>query len=186
MSPTLPPASALLVEPYRGRRIRRGDVVVCRMAGAGNAVAHRITSIIGDRITTRGDANRDDDPWTTRIGDLVGQVRYVYKGTGRHRVHGGLPGLCIAEIAKARRFVRGLGLRILRRPLLLIGHCGVMRKVWSLTCKPKVIRFERSGNSALLLLVGGRVVGRYVREHNEWMVRYPFSLFVDTKALPKP
>ncbi|MFH1116180.1 MAG: S26 family signal peptidase [Pseudomonadota bacterium] len=186
MSPTLPSAAALLVEPYGERRIRRGDVVVYRLAGSGHAVAHRVASINADRITTKGDANRDDDPWTTSIHEVTGRVRYVCNGTGRRKTHGGPVGVCIAGMVKARRFVVRLGSGIVRRPLHWIAHWIAVRKILSLTCKPKVIRFQRSGDPAFLLMVGRRMVGRFLQERNEWTVRYPYAFFVDKNTLPKP
>lgn len=186
MSPTLPEAAALLVEPYEGQRIRRGDVVIFRLPGSSEGVVHRVAMIHEDRLFTRGDANLAQDQFTVRPDDVVGQVHYWSTGASWTPVHGGWAGVCIAKIARARRALARLGFGALSKSLLPIGHWRIIRRVWSLAYKPKAVCFRRGGELALLLLLGRRVVGRFVPELDGWIIRHPFSVFIDEKALPKP
>jgi hypothetical protein len=186
MRPTLPEAAALLVEPYEGKRIRRGDVVVFNLPGSSEAVVHRVAVSHEDRLFTKGDANVAVDISPVSPGDVVGQVRYASAGASWIRIHGGWRGVCAAKIAKACRSLTRLGFGALSKSLLPIAHWRIIRSVWSLAYKPKAVYFRRGGESTFLLLVGRRVVGRFVWEQDRWMIRRPFSFFIDERVLPKP
>lgn len=186
MRPTLPEAAALLVEPYERRRIRRGDVVVFKLPGSSEAVVHRVAVIQEEELATKGDANRAADVSPVSSDDVVGQVLYWSTGASWIRVHGGWRGVCAAKIVKARRCLVRLGFGALGKLLLPIGHRKIVRRMWSLVYKPKAVCFRRRGESTFLLVVGRRVVGRFVPEQDRWMIRYPFSVFIDERALFKP
>ena len=79
MDPTIPPKTYILVEKASGDEVKEDDIVVFistdpRIEGQYNT--HRIISIDGDKITTKGDGNpADDGPYSAKKENIVG--RYV-------------------------------------------------------------------------------------------------------------
>jgi signal peptidase I len=71
MQPTFGPGAAVITRDVPTDTLRPGDVIAFTPPGQQNVYVHRIASISGPPgrpvITTRGDANRADDPWHARI-----------------------------------------------------------------------------------------------------------------------
>lgn len=86
MEPELMPGDVVVAAPRSTYSV--GDIVV--FVVGNTVVVHRIDGVSGDSIYTRGDANKDRDPWVIGRGDIVGAVD--------HR----LPGIGIPFIALAR------------------------------------------------------------------------------------
>jgi hypothetical protein len=51
--------------------------------------------------------------------------------------------------------------------------------------KTKVISFDRAEGLELQLLMGRRVIGRWLPGMTQWLIRRPFRLFVDEASLPE-
>jgi signal peptidase len=63
--------------------IREGQVVTYRNRTTGQLITHRIVSVHADgTVTTRGDANRVDDPIPVAPEDLVGAARLLIPYAG--------------------------------------------------------------------------------------------------------
>jgi signal peptidase len=67
MEPTIPSKSAVLV--HKGD-YKVGQVVAFREGG--DVVTHRLVAIHGNALTTKGDGNKTDDPWTLSPSDIIG------------------------------------------------------------------------------------------------------------------
>ena len=77
MEPELSVNDVIVV--HRESAYHAGDVVVYHQKGS--MVVHRIVSVSGSRIITRGDANNaDDDP--IRLSDISGRVLFKIPGAG--------------------------------------------------------------------------------------------------------
>jgi signal peptidase I len=50
----------------------------------------------------------------------------------------------------------------------------------------RVISLERKEGKELQLLLGRTVVGRLLPNHDRWLIRRPFRLFIDETTLPRP
>lgn len=75
MTPYLRPGDAVVVRPASAYHV--GDVVTFRPArGSSAVVTHRIVSIDGDAIRTKGDANRTPDTWSFSSRQIVGVVSH--------------------------------------------------------------------------------------------------------------
>lgn len=81
MIPSLWPGDVITIRPDAASP-RPGQIVLYRREG--KVVAHRIRHIRGDRLITRGDSMRHDDP-PIRQADIVGQVVCLVRNG--HRVH---------------------------------------------------------------------------------------------------
>ncbi len=72
MTPALRPGDAVLDRPAPGA-VRPGEIVTFTVhSGPDSVVTHRVDSIAGDAIKTKGDANPTPDPWTVRLSEVVG------------------------------------------------------------------------------------------------------------------
>ncbi len=73
-----------------------GDLVLCFRRGApapgeivafrvptGQLVIHRVVSLDGDRVRTRGDNVAHEDPWPTTTADVAGRARLRIPGVGQ-------------------------------------------------------------------------------------------------------
>lgn len=83
MAPTVQPGHVVVVEPFAGQTLEKGDVVTYRDASQGRLVTHRIAAIDqGGTITTKGDANAIDDPAPLTTDRIVGIGRLVVPAAG--------------------------------------------------------------------------------------------------------
>ncbi len=186
MKPTLPEHAVLLVEPYEGRGIRPGDVVVLRLPGSSATVVHRTVSFSKKRFITKGDANEAPDPWVTDPDAVMGKVCYACAGKGLRRIHGGVLGVWTAAAVRARRSLARLLVPMVRPLLKVIGCRSLITRLWTLACNPKVVKFSRNGESTLFLLVGRRRIGRFEPDQGNWRLTHPFLSFLDVSVLPRP
>jgi signal peptidase I len=83
MQPTFDPGWAIITRPIPVSELHKGMVVVFTPPGKGAPYAHRIVSVTGSKngpvITTKGDFNKQIDPWRARltgktIPEVVGAV----------------------------------------------------------------------------------------------------------------
>lgn len=73
MEPTLHVGDAIVIGPMKGRPVA-GDVVTFRPAGSPTLVTHRVTSVVGSQLTTKGDANDTEDTWLLDASAVKGEV----------------------------------------------------------------------------------------------------------------
>lgn len=81
MSPTFDTGSVVFVKPVSADEIQKGDVITFRgFAGSDAFTTHRVVEIHqaadGPTFTTKGDANRTDDPDPTPGRDLIGKAGF--------------------------------------------------------------------------------------------------------------
>jgi signal peptidase len=194
MSPVLQEPDLLEVESYGARRVRPGDVVCFKSPDEGVMVVHRVMAVEGrgarvcgseDRIRTRGDDNRAEDP-VLRAGDVIGRVTTAQRGARRRAIHGGWQGLVVLRCARlGRRFRRNAG-SVPRALYHLLAGLGPFDLLLPRSLRPRLVRFDTRYRAFVKLLMGGQAVGHYSNRHGKWLVRRPFGLFVDEKKLPSP
>jgi hypothetical protein len=51
--------------------------------------------------------------------------------------------------------------------------------------RPRVISFNRDAGAELQLVMGRRVIGRWLEGKSGWNIRRPYRLFVDEESLPE-
>jgi len=73
MRPTVSPGDLAVTEGVPTSSLRVGDVIVFMPPDGSKPVLHRIASLEGDVITTKGDANTVADPWRVT---LAGATHY--------------------------------------------------------------------------------------------------------------
>lgn len=78
MRPTVSPGDLAITKPVPIGSLRVGDVIVFNPPGEARSVLHRIASLDGGVITTKGDANSVPDPWRlTAQGGSVYRLVFV-------------------------------------------------------------------------------------------------------------
>jgi len=69
MRPTLSPGDLAITEGVPTSSLRVGDVIVFVPPNETSPVIHRIASLDGDVLTTKGDANNTPDPWRLALAN---------------------------------------------------------------------------------------------------------------------
>lgn len=73
MQPTASAGDVAITQAVPVGSIRVGDVIAFMPPGSSQVVMHRVSSMRGAVLTTKGDANRVEDPWRVT---LAGQSAY--------------------------------------------------------------------------------------------------------------
>ena len=75
MSPAIPKNAVVFVSHYEPGTVEVGDVIVFQTGASALPVTHRVVSISGDAITTKGDANDIDDFAPVQEQQIIGKVK---------------------------------------------------------------------------------------------------------------
>ena len=76
MVPTLNMGDVIVVGPVKGE-IETGMIVTYQPEPNSDLVTHRVVSVEGENLTTKGDANEDPDPWQVPVSAVKGV--YMFK-----------------------------------------------------------------------------------------------------------
>jgi signal peptidase I len=83
MQPTFSAGDIVVTRAVPMDAVRVGDVIVFQPPNQPKPVIHRVTSLRGSVVTTRGDANPVDDPWrVTLAGENQYRLVAVLPGVG--------------------------------------------------------------------------------------------------------
>ena len=185
MIPTLKPGDRLWITPYKGQKVQRGDVVVFISPGDDSRVVHRVVSVDPSGIRTQGDNNNRVDPWLLSHDQIRGRVFFSERGNRRRRVFGGPIGQLFGVAIRA---IHALDARVssrFRPAYDRLARAGVFKRWLPSRMRPRVISFNRAEGPELQLVMGRRVIGRWLEGKRGWNIRRPFRLFVDEETLPE-
>ena len=183
MNPVLTVPDVLYVRPYNGRRVKCGDVVVFASPDIDCKVVHRVVSVIGDEIRTKGDNNAYTDSWVLKQQDIMGRVEWIERGKRTIRIYGGLPGKAQARALKALRLVDS-GIRAALKPAYnRLAQNRALRKWLASRSRTRTISIVRPEGIELQMLLGKRVIGKRPAGKRQWLIRRPYLLLVDDAAL---
>jgi len=185
MNPTLKPGDRLEVIFCGGQIIRRGDVIAFIPPGGDSKVVHRVISVNSDGIKTRGDNCNFEDDWVLSREHILGRVVSAQRGNRRLRVFGGLLGHSLAVAIRATKSIDSNLTSLLRPFYQRLARAGVFSRWLPSRMRPRVISFNRDAGTELQLVMGRRVIGRWLEGKSEWNIRRPFRLFVDEESLPE-
>ncbi|MFQ6050671.1 MAG: signal peptidase I [Candidatus Hydrothermarchaeota archaeon] len=75
MIPVYYPGDLLIVKGANITTIKEGDIIVFRPPGFSIPIVHRVTKIYPDNtLRTRGDHNKQADPWKVKPDWIIGKV----------------------------------------------------------------------------------------------------------------
>ena len=185
MRPTLSAPALLEIEPYQGRSIQCGDVIVFYPPQEEEPVAHRVVSLDDRGIKTRGDARNEPDLYVLTPQNVIGQVVYARAGKKRRRIHGGAVGRAIGRWLRIRAAL-GKGCSApLRSVYHLLGRSGMFRVWLPARLRIRVLAFNRADGKELHLFMGKRLIGQLPVGETSWRIKPPYKLFVDELYLPR-
>jgi hypothetical protein len=184
MNPTLKTGDLLHLAPYGKQAIRRGDVIVFRHTARANAVTHRVVTIFGDVLETRGDNNDGIDPWMVSRDSVLGRVTSITRSGRLRTVRGGLLGRIRGSIVGLQRLTRQKLVGLLKPTYRRVAAWGVFR--WTARrMETRIVSFRRPGMPPELHLhLAGRVIGRLLPGEQHWRITPPFRLLIDADSLP--
>jgi hypothetical protein len=185
MNPTLVEPELLQVRPYRGERMRPGDIVCFRSPDGGRTVVHRVVAVGADGVRTRGDNNERDDAWVLPAADIDGRVTAAQRGTRRRNLPGGWRGFAALRCVRLGRGIRKRAGTAPHKLYDLAAGLGPFDRLLPQSLRPRVVRFEVRHRVFLKLLMGRLAVGQYDDQRAAWHVLRPIRLFVDEQALTK-
>ena len=185
MNPTLKPGDRLHIIPYDGQDIRRGDVVVFVPPGGGSKIIHRVVSIHSQGIKTRGDNNNELDQWVLKPDQILGCVVSAQRGNRRRRIFCGPMGSLFALTVRFIHVVDSCVSFLLRPAYREFARAGIFIRLLPAQMRPRVISLNRDAGTELQLVMGRRVIGRWMPGRTQWHISRPFRLFVEEAALPE-
>ncbi|MFA5411391.1 MAG: signal peptidase I [Candidatus Omnitrophota bacterium] len=184
MDPVLKAGDILEVIPYHKRKLRRGDVIAFSSPLHGNKVAHRIVSIRGEEIFTKGDNNKTADCWVLSPADILGRVAYAARGKRRVPVCGWPARRLLPAIFRINCLIK-FSFRFLFKPLYYwLSRKGHLRNLWPGAKKAQFFLFNKTNGRELQLFIGKERVGWLPPNNKKWFIKAPFRLFIDETTLP--
>jgi signal peptidase len=185
MNPTLRPGDRLHIIPCDSRKVQRGDVVVFIPPGGDSKVIHRVVAMDSQGIRTRGDNCTDVDPWILSPEQVLGRVVCARRRNKRLRVFGGPVGRLLAVAIRGIHSIDSSVSELLRASYNRLARVGTFRRFLPASMEPRVISLSRPAGTELQLIIGRRVIGRWLPGMTRWHIRRPFRLFVDEDSLPR-
>ena len=185
MNPIFKPGDRLKIISQHQEKIRVGDVVVFYSPEDGSKVVHRVVSVNSDGVRTRGDNCNSEDDWVLGRENIVGRVVSAQRGKRRRRVFGGTIGQLFGVAIRAINAIDARVSSRLRPTYYRLARAGAFRRWLPSRMKPRVISFNRDAGTELQLVMGRRVIGRWLEVKSKWHIRRPFRLLVDETSLPE-
>lgn len=185
MNPIFKAGDRLRIISYDLGKIRAGDVVVFVSPEDGSKVVHRVISVNSDGIRTRGDNSYHEDAWVLSREHIIGRVVAAQRGNRRRRVFGGPLGRLFAASVRVIRAIDSRVCSLLRPAYEELAKGGIFFRLLPAQTRPRVVSFDRAAGKELQLLMGRRVIGRWLPGMSRWHIRRPFRLFVDEASLPE-
>ena len=178
MYPTFKQSDLLYVVPYKDGKIKCGDVIVFKVPGKMEMVVHRIISINEEGIRTKGDNNKNIDPYVLNPCDIVGKVVYGYRGNKKIKIYGPNIAKIILLIKKILLKIDKIFSKIFRYPYCLFSERGILRLFLPFSLRPRIIRFRKENGYELVIVMGRKAIGRYISQRQKWEIKKPFRIFL--------
>jgi signal peptidase I len=186
MSPTLQHSDLLSIESCGKPLINSGDVIAFRLPGRKGYIVHRVVDVSLEGYLTRGDGNREADPWVVKPEQVAGRAVVAWRGMRKRRVASGIMGHMAAWIATTRKRIdQALSPRL--HPIYqALARQRILYRLLPVSHRPRVIAFSGKAGAALRLMMGRKTIGHFDEGKDEWVIKRPFRLFVDDRLLPRP
>lgn len=185
MNPIFKAGDRLHIISYDQGKIRAGDVVVFISPEDGSKVVHRVISVNSDGIRTRGDNSYHKDAWVLSREHIIGRVVAARRGNRRQRIFGGPLGRLFAAVLRVIHAIDSGVCYLLRPAYNELARVGIFARLLPAQMRPRVISLNRAADKELQLLMGRRVIGRWLPGMTRWHIRRPFRLFADEESLPE-
>ncbi len=183
MNPTFWPGDGLKVDPYDGREICYGDVVVFSHPSDNQNIVHRVIGVDSEGIRTQGDNNNNIDPWVLKPEEITGRVASAHRGNKALTIFDGKTGVLLSSILRKRKDLLNRLFIILHPLYRWLAETGLFRTLFLLLIRPRIRCFNCRGGTELHLVLGSWIIGRRLPGSDEWDIKRLFRLFVDVEKL---
>ena len=180
MDPVLKTGDILEIIPYN-ELPRKGDIVVFHSPPDNTKIVHRIISITGDKIFTKGDNNRNRDTSVISQQNILGRVIYARRGKRRISIGYGVSGRSWAFFASKNSLLK---YRLLNPVYSWLSDRGYFNKLFPLIKNTSIFSFNKKNGKELGLFLGKKQIGYLPASGRKWLIKPPFRLFIDEKLLP--
>ncbi len=162
----------------------KGDIVLFDHPENKKTIVHRVIKIEGDRIYTKGDSSREQDPWVLNFSEVKGAVDQIWRNKKiiqilkRGHQHQGLSG--VTQILSDLSWRLYNYSRALYRTNLLMGlfYTFLPNKI-----KPRPFIFTSGRVFRLYLLINKTRVARYDSTAKKWIIKPPFRFFISRECM---
>ncbi len=175
MLPTFRPGQLLFVRPLE-QAPAAGDVLVFSYPSRNRNIVHRLVSISGAQLITRGDNNLRYDAFQVQVEQVIGRVEHVKGGGVVRPVLGGWRGLWKARVHWAGLWLDIFVRRIFWRPYQLLRLSGLVARVW----QPTIVRLSLNNESGALVkyIHKKRTVALWFPSQQRFVCRKPYDLAI--------
>ena len=176
MRTTFQKGDCIIFKPLDLEQLKEGDIIVFSADSPGNPeIVHRIISITGDTVVTRGDDNHPDHTETVQPNNILGKVTAIERNGRRLPVQNGKPNRLRSRLP-SERSITGYLLRKAYRLLKL-------SRIATLFWHPKIQRLnlETDPDFIIRLISKGKTIGKWRTDKNILFVRKPWDLVVRIK-----
>ena len=185
MNPMLKSGDRLQIVSCDLEEIRVGDVVVFYSPEDETKVVHRVVCADSDKIKTRGDNCNYEDDWVLGRENILGRVVSAQRGKRQFRVFGGPLGHSLAKAIRTIKSIDSILSSLLRPFYQWLAEGGALERWLPSRMRPRVISFNREAGTEMQLVMGRKVIGRWLEGKSGWNIRRPFRLLVDEESLPR-
>ncbi len=168
MMPLFRPGDDLRVEVISQNSLRAGDVNVYPSPEDGMPVVHRVVSVAGKTILTRGDNAMLPDDYTLSAEDVTGRVISLRRNRKTIPIRRGFAG--ILQYRKARLRNR-IGVHLWRLAAMLLRIRWIAERAGR---RMRVVRYVKPAGVVHHLMWGDRVIARTPPDRAEWIAAAPF------------
>jgi len=184
MNPTFYEPELLTIEPYNGKEPTKGDIICYPVDHKDELTVHRIITVQGSEIKTRGDNNDFADNYTVNRDAVIGRVVASRRGKETRTIYSGFAGILDMYWRRSYRKINHYISKLLYTSYHYLAASGIFRKLKPRNMIFKVAVFQRYSMQYVKLILNGRTVGNYNFRDLKWKINRPYRLFVDEKNLP--
>ncbi len=184
MNPTFYEPEMLTIKPYSGKEPKKGDVICYKVDQKGESIVHRVISVRGSEIKTRGDNNAIADSYKVEKSAIIGRVIASRRGKEKRTIYGGFIGVLDMYWSRGYRKANLFISKLLYKSYHYLACSGVFRKLKPKNMIFKVVVFDRYSQKYPKLILNGRTVGTFDFIDLKWKINRPYRLFVNEQKLP--
>jgi hypothetical protein len=173
MCPTFKPGQVLYVRP-EAEGVQPGDVVVYRQGD--ETIVHRVKSVQGTGIHTRGDNNPREDETPIPADQIIGVVEKVDDWGTFHPVASGRKGLWFARLRWGMRGMFHKMLPWLGAPYRWLKASRWVPRLW----RPYITTVQLQTQNGILIkyVVHGKTVATWQPQQSRFTCRRPYDLII--------
>ncbi len=183
MNPTFKTHDMLIYRPVPISDLRKGDIIVFVQPQKKIQVIHRVSAVNGENIHTRGDNNRQPDPYTLTQTEILGRVVSATRGKKRIRVYNGMTGRVQVSRHRMVKFLRGSFISVIQPPYSFLSEHRIISRWTGRWLTLRVVECKRPAGKERYATLYGRVVAYSPPGTDRWTILPPYRIVIDDSLL---